>query len=259
MVPYTSNFDKLVLTTAPPLDPEWLAHEKDVRSKLPKKQYASIVERQPDYAKDCRDMFDRQTEPGARDHHLTEGIVRTDFTIPSSVDGAAIPVMQLDLVEYKDAEPEIVIIYYHGGGMRVGNADSEELGCRRMLKSGLGRIRLYSIGYRLKPLHPTQICHFDSLDCFNAFKNKAPKVIIVGSSSGGGAVGRISQNAEKGSIHGVILRCPSLGDAVCGMEYIPERLRPYHTSCTDSFVTSLLGYVQRDSPRDGMDLVRGFS
>jgi acetyl esterase/lipase len=253
MAPYTSNFESLVLKTAPPLHPEWVAHERDVRSKLPKKEYASPLERQPDYAKDCRDMYDRQTAPGARDHHLTEGIARTDFTIPSSVDGVGIPVMQLDLTEYKDAEPEIVIIYYHGGGMRVGNADSEELVCRRMVKSGIGRIRLYSIGYRLKPVHPTQTCHSDSLDGFNAFKDKAPKIILTGSSSGSAAVGRISHHAEKGTFHGVIMRCPSLGDAVCGMEYIPEKWRPYHTSCNDSFCTSLLGYVSRDSPRDGMD------
>ncbi|KAH6888006.1 Alpha/Beta hydrolase protein [Thelonectria olida] len=239
--------------TAPPLDPAWLEFEAELKSRGPPRVFKSVLERQPVYAQECRDSHAKMMAPGARDFNLSQGVAKREFTIPSSVDGIAIPVLQLDLTENKGQEPEVVIIYYHGGGLRVGEADSEELSCRHLVKSAAGRVRLYSIGYRLMPAWPASTCLSDSLDGFNEFKSEAGKTIIAGSSSGGQLAAAVSQVVPKGSLHGVLLRCPVTADRPSGIECIPEKLRAYHTSATPSFVTHLIGYLQRDVPRDGLE------
>lgn len=238
---------------APPLDPAWLVFEAELKSRGPPQVFSSALERQPVYAQQCRDSHAKMMAPGARDFELSRGVERRDFTIASSVDGAAIPVVQLDSEECEGGDPDVVVFYYHGGGLRVGQADSEEMSCRRLVKSGLGRMRVYSIGYRLMPACPASICLSDSLDGFNALKSESGKTILAGSSSGGQLAAAVSQIAPKGSVHGVLLRCPVTADRPSGVEYVPERLREYHTSVSPSFVTYLLGYLQRDFPRDGLE------
>ena len=176
--------------------------------------------------------------------------------MPSSVDGFPIPVLQLDPTahEGKKEEPEVTIVYYHGGGLCVGEEDSEELSCRRLLKALSGKhARLYSVGYRLMPKYPASTCLSDSMDAFNFVHSKTARTIIVGSSSGGQLAAAIAQNASPGTVHGVMLRCPVTSDPSDGMEYIPEHLRPFHTSLDPSFVTSLSSYLKRAIPRDGLD------
>lgn len=248
-----SGFERLAFTSAPPPDPAWSAYEGDLVSQFPGKEYASISEQRAAYAQECRDKFQKATAPGARDHHLLEGVEKKELSISSTVDGLPIRVMQLDLAEHKNQEPEVVIIYFHGGGLTVGEPESEELACRRMVKSSVGRVRLYSIGYRLIPENPASMSHADSFDGYDAFKDVAPKVVIVGSSSGGELATSVSQRAKRGSIRGVLLRSPVTADAYSGKEFIPERLRPYHTSCSPSFVSSIFQYLQRAQPRDGLD------
>ncbi|KAF7548630.1 hypothetical protein G7Z17_g6948 [Cylindrodendrum hubeiense] len=243
----------LAFQTAPPLDPACLEWEEELKHRGPPRVFESVLERQPIYAQECRDSHAQMMAPGARDYELSQGVERKEFTVPSSVDGFAIPVLQLDLTEHQDQDPEIVIIYYHGGGLRVGEADSEELSCRHLVKSGIGRVRLYSIGYRLMPSWPATMCLSDSLDGFNALRGETAKNILMGSSSGGQMAAAVSQIASKGTIHGVLLRSPVTADGPSGVEYIPERLRPYHTSVSPSFVSFLIGYLQRDIPRDGLE------
>ncbi|KAH6973500.1 Alpha/Beta hydrolase protein [Ilyonectria sp. MPI-CAGE-AT-0026] len=243
----------LAFETAPPLDPAWLECEEELKRRGPPRVFNSVLERQPIYAQECRDSHAKMMSAGARDYELSQGVGRKEFTIPSSVDGFAIPVLQLDLSDHESQEPDVVIIYYHGGGLRVGEADSEELSCRHLVKSDVGRVRLYSIGYRLMPSWPASTCLSDSLDGFNALRSATAQNIVVGSSSGGQMAAAVSQVAPKGTLHGVLLRCPVTADGPSGMEYIPERLRPYHTSVSPSFVSFLIGYLQRDIPRDGLE------
>ncbi|KAH7158160.1 Alpha/Beta hydrolase protein [Dactylonectria estremocensis] len=243
----------LAFETAPTLDIAWLEFEEELKRRGPPRVFKSVLERQPIYAQECRESHAKMMAPGARDFELSQGVERKEFTIPSSVDGFAIPVLQLDLTEHQSQEPEIVIIYYHGGGLRVGEADSEELSCRHLVKSDVGRVRLYSIGYRLMPSWPATTCLSDSLDGFSALRSETAKNIVVGSSSGGQMAAAVSLVAPRGTIHGVLLRCPVTADGPSGKEYIPERLRPYHTSVSPSFVTYLIGYLQREIPRDGLE------
>jgi len=257
--------DPIVLRKPPSLDPAWLRYELTMppRSILPPEQ------RQPIFAAERRALHAQMMAPGARDYHLSQGIVAGELVVPSSVDGFAIPVLRYDLVGGGSSGGggrsgagsrvrETIVVYYHGGGLYVGEADSEELSCRRILKdsgvAGLGT--LYSVGYRLMPQHPAVTCVSDSVDAFNHVRALHPgaRLLIVGSSSGGQLAALVSQGAARGAVDGVVLRCPVTSDAFNGVEYVPERLRPMHTSAWDlSFRTALGGVMKRRVPRDGLD------
>ncbi|KAM0202347.1 hypothetical protein ACHAPA_011552 [Fusarium lateritium] len=242
-----------VFQTAPPLDPAWLKHEEEVKRLGPPRVFNSVAERQPVYAQECRDLYTQMTALDARDYDLSQGVTKKEFTVTSTVDGHLIPVLQLDLTASETQEPEVVVIFYHGGGLKVGEADSEELSCRHIVKTGTARIRLYSVGYRLLPQNPASTSVSDSLDGFNALHSSTAKTVVIGSSSGGQMASAVAQKAPRGSIYGLLLRCPVTADGASGKEYIPEKLRPYHTSVSPSFITSLGGYLNRDVPRDGLE------
>lgn len=266
--------DLPVLRQAPPLDPSWLAYEIEADLLSPK-PIIDPIERQPLYADQCRQRNAAMMAPGARDHYLSQGI-RTQFiSVPSSKDGFHIPVLQYDRIPDSDSasdsadetsvmEPECVLVYYHGGGLLVGEADAEDLSCRRLVKdsaSFLPRLRLYSIGYRLLPQNLVPTCASDSIDAFTVLAGLHPsaRIIAVGSSSGGQLAALVAQHAARGvlPIHGVLLRCPVTSDAAfhtgSGSAHIPPGLQDMHTSARDpSFGTSLLFRLYAD-PRDGLD------
>ena len=154
--------DALLLHTAPPLDPNWLAYEPSLT--FPH-QDASLtpLQRQEVYATWCRGLTARQTAPEWRDHHLLSGVVKTELTVPSS-DGYPVPVMkytraqqQQQSAQSAESQPEkVLILYLHGGGLYVGAPDSEELSILRILAHRpLGRtitVTVLSAGYRLMPM-----------------------------------------------------------------------------------------------------------
>ncbi|KAH8754092.1 Alpha/Beta hydrolase protein [Diaporthe sp. PMI_573] len=247
-----------VLHKAPPLDPAWLRHEQEAGLLAPKPAIDPIV-RQQVYAAQCRERNNAMIAPGARDHHLAHGIQTKTTHVPSTLDGYAIPMLQYDRTTGDKPECSWVVIYYHGGGLLVGEGDSEDLSSRRIVKDSepfLHGLRLYSVGYRLRPQHPATTIVQDCVDAFDFVKGNHPRarVIVVGSSSGGQLAALVTQRASKASFQGVVLRCPVTSDAFSGRQYVPEELRDLHTSAWDrSFDTSLLGVMQRDVPRDGLD------
>lgn len=249
-----------ILNGAPPLDPAWLIHEKEANLLAPKPAMEP-VNRQQVYAAQCRERNNAMIAPGARDHHLAQGIEIKTIHVPSKLDGYAIPMLQYDRSTEEEPDCPWIVIYYHGGGLVVGEADSEDLSCRRIVKdsgASLQGLRLYSVGYRLQPQHPATTIVQDCVDAFDFVVGKHPraKVLVVGSSSGGQLAALVTQLVPKASFHGVALRCPVTSDAFSGMEYVPENLRDLHTSAWDrSFDTSLLGFMTREVPRDGLELM----
>lgn len=245
-----------VLHKAPPLDPAWLQHEQEANLLAPKPPMNPLA-RQQVYAAQCRERNNAMIAPRARDQHLAQGIKTQTTSVPSTLDGYDIPILQYDRTS--GAEPRWVAIYYHGGGLLVGEADSEDLSCRRILKDTeafLPGLRLYSVGYRLQPTYPATTIVQDCVDAYDFVAGHHPqaKVLVVGSSSGGQLAALVTQQASKVSFHGVILRCPVTSDAFSGREYVPEGLRDLHASAWDrSFDTSLLGFMKRDLPRDGLE------
>jgi acetyl esterase/lipase len=100
------------------------------------------------------------------------------------------------------------------------------------------------------------VCLSDSLDAFGYLRRLHPlaKVLVVGSSSGGQLAALVSQTVPRGTIDGVVLRCPVTSDAFNGPQYVPERLRNLHTTAWNmEFQTSLLGVMKREIPRDGLE------
>ncbi len=254
--------DSLLIETAPPLDPAWLTYEKEAGLQQPK---LPPLERQPIYAAECRELVKRMTAAGARDHHLTKDVRISDTVVPSTLDRFPIPVRQYDRTESAGAgEPENILLYIHGGGLVIGESDSEELSCLRILKeSRIPGLRVCSVGYRLMPSHPATTCVSDCVDVFNHLlsvartRTGANSVFVVGSSSGGELAALVSQAASPGSVRGVVLRCPVTVDAFSGTprakEYVPSGFRPYHHSAShESFINSLGRGLYHDVPRDGL-------
>lgn len=251
--------DTLYLPKAPPLDPAWQRYEAESGVAGPQPAM-HILARQPLYAEECRLQTARMTAPGARDEHLSRGICVSSFTVPSSLDGFPIPVARLAPCTLPDhPQSETAVVYIHGGGLVVGEADSEELSCRRIVaESGLPQPAVvYSIGYRLMPTYAASTCVSDCVDATNAVLSRVPpesKVLLIGSSSGGELAAFVAGSIGRGRIHGLALRCPVTSDAFTSFaEYVPERFRALHTSAQDeSFLNCLLGRMVRDVPRDGL-------
>ncbi|OLN86576.1 AB hydrolase superfamily protein 5 [Colletotrichum chlorophyti] len=240
----------LALKEAPPLDPAWLKHEDEAGLNGPKPVFASLLDRQPVYAADRRRVNASMLVPGAPYHHLSS-ISSQSLTAPSTVDNFQIPILRFSA---GTEDPDVVFVYYHGGGLFVGEADSEELSCRRIAAEIPGAT-VYSVGYRLMPTNPASTSVSDSVDAFNHVRSLHPskKIILVGSSSGGQLAATISQLMPRRTVHGVVLRGPVTSDGGTSLEFVPERFREYYTSASPSFVTSLLGVFTRAVPRDGLD------
>lgn len=269
--------DSFRLTTAPPLDPAWLQYEHSSGIAAPKPALPPL-ERQPLYAAECRALTRKMTVPGARDHHLSRGIAATPFTVSSRTDGFPIPVLRFARADaptsiaaagttsspLPDGPTTTTVVYIHGGGLVVGEADSEELTCRRIVAEleppGGGDVTVYSIGYRLMPSHPASTCVSDCVDALDGILARAPtgtRVLLVGSSSGGELAALVAARvgtSGRAKIHGLALRCPVTSDAFTSFEdYVPSRLRDMHTSTLDSsFENCLLRRMVRPLPRDGL-------
>jgi len=249
----------LVIEGPPPLDPAWVEYEREhLTPAAPKKKKSyeapTAIERQLAYAQECRDLHARMMAPGARDHNLSKGIVKRQLTATSTKDGATIPILAYTREQDSGSDPDVVIVYFHGGGLWVGEVDSEEPSCRRLVLAGENHA-VYSVGYRLMPEYFASVCVSDAYDGFSTVRQlvgNKPKLVVIGSSSGGQLAAHVSQMAPRGSVDGVLLRSPVTSDVFSGVEYVPERLRQYHKSATQAFVTSLGGFMKRAVPRDGL-------
>lgn len=269
------DLSALILAAPPPLDAAWLAHEEAAGLRNPKPA-VTVVERQPIYAAECRARNAAMMAPGARDHHLSQGIRVSSLTMPSKDDGYQIPVLRYEPKKGRGVDAgeegrgeEVILIYIHGGGLLVGEADSEELSCRRLVKqlasstdtspktSGTEQARvkqyfkLYSIGYRLMPRVPAQTCFSDVVSAYDEIRRDHPdgRFVLIGSSSGGELAALLSQNLPPASLAGVLLRCPVTVDAA---SYMPSQFKDWHTSASQPFTTSLLGLFSRQLARDGL-------
>ncbi|KAK1750236.1 Alpha/Beta hydrolase protein [Echria macrotheca] len=269
--------NRLYLRIAPPLDPAWTAYQIPPGRIL--SPSLSIHDKQARYALVCRLLTDAHTMPGSRDYELQWNVKRMSLTVPSRIDEFPIPVLKYTWTltarevskacsaadEQRDdipmttttTPPPVRILYIHGGGLHIGEADSEELSILRINSALPVGSEIFSVTYRLMPDVPAQTCLDDCLS--NSTQTQAnatrrPKLVLVGSSSGGELAALISQAAEPGTIDGVLLRGPVTSDAPSGEEYVPERLRWLHTSAREpSFRTNLLGLIRREVPRDGLE------
>ena len=150
----------------------------------------------------------------------------------------------------EDEEGRDIVIYYHGGGLYVGDLDSEDLTCRRICKE-LG-CTVYSVEYRLIGEFAADDAVTDAMEAFRciASTRKARRLIVMGSSSGAQLAAMVANRnrvycgphlwVNRVKIHGVCLRGPVLCDATENGANLPPKFRDFHTSMSESFHTSLL-------------------
>ncbi|KAJ4409954.1 hypothetical protein N0V85_004039 [Neurospora sp. IMI 360204] len=260
--------ESLFLQTAPPLDPAWLAFEEEFGLNKPRPELA-IAEHQVTYAAECRSLNAKMLAPGARDHHLSLNVTKTDFTVPSTLASLSVDeanCYQIPVIRYQhasassaeDEQPDVTVLYIHGGGgLYVGEADSEELSCLRILKAtsvpttknvnDINKSHLIKDVYSLTyPLMPTYSAQDGLSDCLS---QEVPPADNSPPSSPNTPL------PLHGTIHGVLLRCPVTSDAFSGLDpYVPLRFRHLHTSAWHpSFWNLLLGQMKRTVPRDGLE------
>lgn len=197
----------LFLQTAPPLDPAWLAFEEEFALNKPR-QELPIAEHQAAYAAECRSLNAKMLAPGARDDHLSLNVTKTEFTVPSTLASPSVDEAnryQIPVIRYEHAttspandsaappsqaqkQPDITVLYIHGGGLYVGEADSKELSCLRILKAtsvpttknvnDTNKSHLikdvYSLTYRLMPTYSAQDSLSDCLSVLNFIPQPTP-------------------------------------------------------------------------------------
>lgn len=246
----------LILMEAPALDPAWIEYEKEAGLLGPEPLFYNFLDRQVTYSQNCK-AKNAQMLAG-RDKHLNEGIGISDSSI-AGWEGNQIPIRTYkpssSLAGRLPSETsDDLVIYYHGGGLRVGDLDSEDLSCRRICKEA--SIPVISVEYRLAPPWTPQNALDDAYLAFLVISNTKPllgRLILVGSSSGGQLAAQVSQLARYDTSHkeidGVLLRGPVTVDACDGGDRIPFRFRSMHTSFAPSFETSLLK-IYSDPARD---------
>jgi acetyl esterase/lipase len=142
------------------------------------------------------------------------------------------------------------VIYYHGGGLCVGDLDRENLTCRRIVQEL--DCAVYSVDYRLMPDSTATDAFHDAMSAVSAIvrMKRAGKLILMGSSSGAQLAAMVSQRYNDSDsvqrvrqgkmIYGVLLRAPVTCDATEGRLNLPPRFRNFHTSMSPAFHTSLL-------------------
>ncbi|TVY81925.1 Carboxylesterase NlhH [Lachnellula suecica] len=224
----------LIFQIPPPLDPEWLAHEKASNLLIPKPTITEASERQKAYSNACKAL--NTCLLTGRDQFLKAGLRIQDSLITSPNENHSIPIRS-----YTPSNPQSTckntVIYYHGGGLFVGDLDSEDLSCRRISKAL--HCTVYSVDYRLMPQHTADDALTDALVAFKHISHlrNEGKLVLVGSSSGGQLAAQVSQLARSGSkIHGVLLR----GPVTCNAANLPAHFRNSHVSMSAAFYTSLL-------------------
>lgn len=149
--------------------------------------------------------------PGARDQDLANGIEVRPFTVSSSLDGCAIPMLMYSLKESggETSPPAYAILYIHGGGLRIDEADSEELPYRRILKNvqlpgEKPTLIVYSVGYRLMREYLASTCVADTINAYRYVRAAHPdvaatKLLVVGSSSVGELASFVAPGGCQGS------------------------------------------------------------
>lgn len=183
---------RLILREAPALHPSWLAHEETFNLLTPKPIITDPILNQKRYSDACKTA--NTSLLTGRDKHLTENITISDTRIeadPNSANARYIPMRKYAPALFPTGSvssrliAENTVVYFHGGGLYVGDLDSEDLTCRRICKAL--NCTVYSCTYRKIPQFTADEALSDALYAFNVIASYKTdgKLIVMGSSSGG--------------------------------------------------------------------------
>ena len=291
------NLTELRLDAPPPMNKLWKKYLDDNLAAMKAAKKLPMDEKQAKYQETCQKLYERMVDT-EKDKYgdLHTGIAVTtlaaervarvnevnpnngrDWTgptgqVPSPAAAAAgngsIPIVKYTLADDR-TEPGHVVVYYHGGGLLIGDAVSEQLPCRFILrhfkKGGGGSVAVYSVDYRLKTNDRADVCVHDSIDAYDHLRRQHAKArfYIVGSSSGGELAAFVAQHvnmrakaggttAKASGLAGVVLRSPVTSDVFTSRDFVPSGLRDLHTTAKAAFYTDQLGKMARPVPRDGL-------
>ncbi|KAH8811643.1 Alpha/Beta hydrolase protein [Xylogone sp. PMI_703] len=232
---------------APPaFDQEWLEHEK-ISGILSQAPITDLKARQIAFSKRRTDLNKMLLSDSHK--HLAEGIhvhnITVDSTDPQDIHPIHIrvydPISSSETPKKAPSEGQRLVIYYHGGGLRVGDLDCEDISCRKICKEL--SVTVCSVDYRLMPDFTADQAVTDAIDAFGAIVQawKPSRLVVVGSSSGGQLAATVAQAkvgaTSYGRIHGILLRCPVTSEPTA----IPEKFQKIHTSMSSAFNSSLAG------------------
>jgi acetyl esterase/lipase len=239
-----NDLQQAIGLTAPPklLDNQWLDFfdpSEVLRYEKVSSNKSSLAATHEAFNKFCKENNVKALEGTLS--YLSEGIQVNDSQIQGK-DQYEIPIRTY--TPAPDTTSGTVVIYYPGGGLRIGDLESEDLSCRRICKDLSATV--ISVDYRVTLDDPTRIEYaiVDSYDVFERYANdeSTKELYLVGSSSGGMLAALVSQLARdsetplKKSIDGVQLRCPVTINPEC----VPERFREYYVSNSEEFNTVLV-------------------
>ncbi|ESZ96624.1 hypothetical protein SBOR_2991 [Sclerotinia borealis F-4128] len=234
----TSN--PLILTRPPPLHPTWKSHIPNLPLPIPT-SFPTPHLLKATYRQNCASQTALLLHPSSPLHHLTQHLHLTHSFIPSSSPtGHQIPT-RLYTPTHLSHPSTPLIIYFHGGGLLVGDLDSEDLTCRALSLSL--STPLLSIAYRLLPEFTADDAVSDALSSYSHLCAQFPnrKFTLVGSSSGGQLAATVAlTHLQAGRISVVVLRCPVTCDATDGGTSIPEEWKNIHKSMSEEFYTGIL-------------------
>ncbi|KAI9641954.1 hypothetical protein NHQ30_009823 [Ciborinia camelliae] len=228
-----------ILPHPPPLHAAWISHIPSLPSSNPS---TDPFIRKATYRQNCIDQNTLLLRTSLI--HLTQNLLVTSSSVPSPA-GHQIPTRLYTPTFLSDPDSAPLAIYFHGGGLFVGDLDCEDLTCRALSLSL--STPLLSISYRLLPDFSADDAVSDALSSFTYLSATFPKrkFILVGSSSGGQlaatiALTHLQERKGKERILGIILRCPVTCDATDNGVSIPAEWKDLHKSMSKEFYTGIL-------------------
>ena len=119
-----------------------------------------------------------------------EGVVATDSVV--STQTHEIPIRQYRL---EGLEPQVQILYFHGGGFVVGGLDSHDDVCAELCaKTGFF---VTSVDYRLAPEYIYPAAHNDSVAAYQFVAQGSLPIILVGDSAGANLAASVAHVARE--------------------------------------------------------------
>jgi acetyl esterase/lipase len=139
----------------------------------------------------------------------TNGITRRDVVLG----GVA-------AVVYEPAMPSAAILYFHGGGFRVGHAGMWPAFHPLLATRTKGRV--ISVDYRLAPEHPFPAAVHDAAVAYEATRRDGLPVVVAGDSAGGGVAAALAVAASRSGVErprGLVLVSPWVDLTVTAATY----------------------------------------
>jgi acetyl esterase/lipase len=134
-----------------------------------------LTRRREVYATKCRELAEQQLQGR---YQVLNNVASSAITMMSEEDQETFPVMSY---QRPYIEPGFLTVYLHGGGLKIGEADSEAISCR-LLAHHFDTV-VYSVGYRLIFKDAAEKAFQDAKSVYNQAKrlHNNKRILLPGS------------------------------------------------------------------------------